>query len=256
MRMLRLLPLVLFSFAAVASPSAAAAQSGPAAVQIIAREEGTGAPIPGAQVTVNGVGSVAVSDSMGRAHGLVVRTGVRLVQVRRVGYLPESFTVEFRPGEAVAAEVEMQRAPLELEGLTVTGLMPSRALRNVGFYGRRKQGFGRFVDAEEIYRRKDSYLSSLMRSIPGVNVMYCNGLPECMDRGYMLVANGGALSMNSSCKIQLYLDGVRVANEDIDRLSVRALEGVEAYPRSAGVPPQFAGTGSACGVVLLWSRTS
>lgn len=253
--MLRLLPLVLLSFAAVASHSAAAAQSEPAAVQIITREEGTGAPIPGAQVMVNGVGSVAVSDSMGRAHGLVVRTGVRLVQVRRVGYLPESFTVEFRPGEAVAAEVEMQRAPLELEGLTVTGLMPSRALRDVGFYGRRKTGFGRFVDAEEIYRRKDSHLSSLMRSIPGVNVVYCPR-PKCADEGYVLLATATNVSINVECRMRIYLDGMPVANEDIDRMSVRALEGVEAYPRNAGVPPQYGGTGSACGVILLWSRSS
>jgi hypothetical protein len=255
MRMLRLLPLVLFSFAAAASHSAAAAQSGPAAVQIITREEGTGVPIPGAHVMVNGVGSVAVSDSMGRAHGLVVRTGVRLVQVRRVGYLPESFTVEFRPGEAVAAEVEMQRAPLELEGLTVTGLMPSRSLRDAGFYGRRKQGFGRFVDAEEIYRRKDSNLSSLMRSIPGVNVVYCPR-PKCEDEGYVLLATASNVSINQACRMAIYLDGMPVKNEDIDRMSVRALEGVEAYPRSAGVPPQFGGTGSACGVILLWTRSS
>jgi hypothetical protein len=192
---------------------------------------------------------------MGRAHGLVARTGVRLVQVRRVGYLPESFTVEFRPGEAVAAEVEMQRAPLELEGLTVTGLMPSRALRDVGFYGRRKQGFGHFVDAEEIYRRKDSYLSSLIRSIPGVNVQYCPR-SVCMDAGYVVVAAGSSLSMNSGCRMRIFLDGMLVKNEDIDRMSVRALEGVEAYPRNAGVPPQYAGTGSACGVLLLWTRSS
>jgi hypothetical protein len=255
MRMLRLLPLVLLSFATLASPSAAAAQSGPAAVQIIAREVGSGVPIPGAQVTVNGVGSVAVSDSLGRAHGIVVRTGVRLVQVRRVGYLPESFTVEFRPGEAVEAEVDLERAPLELEGLTVTGLMPSRTLRDAGFYGRRKAGFGRFVDAEEIYRRKDSYLSSLIRSIPGVHVQYCPR-PVCMDAGYVVVAAASNLSMNSGCRMKIFLDGILVKNEDIDRMSVRALEGVEAYPRNAGVPPQYAGTDSACGVLLLWSRSS
>ena len=255
MHMLRLLPLVLLSFAIVASSSAAAAQSGPAAVQIVAREEGTGMPIPGALVMVNGVGSVAVSDSMGRAHGIVVRTGVRVVQVRRVGYLPQSFTVEFRPGEAVEAEVDLERAPLELEGLTVTGLMPSRALRGVGFYGRRKLGFGRFVDAEEIYRRKDSNLSTLMRSIPGVNVVYCPR-DKCQDPGYVLLATATNVSINLGCRMKIYLDGMPVKNEDIDQMSVRALEGVEAYPRNAGIPPEFAGTGSACGVILLWTRAS
>jgi hypothetical protein len=253
MRMLRLLPLALLAGLAPAAPSAAVAQDGPAAVQIIAREQGTGLPIPGAQVMVNGVGTVAVSDSMGRAHGMVVRTGVRLVQVQRVGYLPESFTAEFRPGEAVEAEVDMQRAPVELEGLTVRGLMPSTTLRSVGFYDRRKVGFGRFVDSEELYRRKDSYLSSLMRTIPGVNVIAC-GPPACISGGYRLMASGGASSMAPSCPMRIFLDGMQVRNEDIDQLNVRALEGVEVYPRQAGIPAQYAGTGSSCGVVLLWTR--
>lgn len=253
MRMQRLLPLALLVAAALAAPSRAAAQRGPAAVQIIAREQGTGLAIPGAQVTVSGVGTVAVSDSLGRAHGMVARTGLRLVRVLRVGYLPESFTVEFRPGEAVEAEVSMQRAPIELDGLTVRGLMPSTTLRNVGFYDRRKVGFGRFVDSDQLYRRKDSYLSSLMRSIPGVNVIHC-GPPTCMFRGYRVMASGGASSLGLTCPMRIFLDGVQVRNEDIDAMSVRALEGVEVYPRGAGIPARFAGTGSACGVVLLWTR--
>lgn len=253
MRILRLLPLMLLGAAMLTSPAAAAAQGGPAGVQVVVREDGTGAPVPGAQVTVNGVGTVAVSDSMGRAHGAVARPGLRLVRVQRVGYLPESFTVEFRPGEAVEAEVDLQRAPIELDGLTVTELMPSTTLRGAGFYERREQGFGRFVDREELYRRKDSHMSSLMRSIPGINVVYCpQGL--CANPGYVLLAGASSLSMRADCHMQIYLDGMLVDNQDIDRLNVRALEGVEVYARSAAIPRQFAGTGSACGVVLLWTR--
>ncbi|MEW5929467.1 MAG: TonB-dependent receptor [Gemmatimonadota bacterium] len=253
MRMLRLLPLALLVASALAAPSRASAQGGPAAVQVVAREEGSGLPIAGAQVTVNGVGTVAVSDSMGRAHGAVARTGPRLVRVQRVGYLPESFTVEFRPGEAVEAEVDMQRAPVELAGLTVRGLMPSTTLRTTGFYDRRQQGFGSFVDSEELYRRKDSYLSSLMRTIPGVTVQYCTD-PLCAQRGYRLVAGGSTGSMRTQCVMRIFLDGMQVQNEDIDQLNVRSLEGVEVYLREGGMPVQFAGTGSACGVVLLWTR--
>jgi len=255
MRMLRLLPLVLLSFAAVSSPSAAAAQSGPAGVRVVVREVETGQAVPAAQVLVSRVGAVAVSDSTGLAQASVVPAGVRLVRVQRVGYLPESFTVEFRPGETLEAEVDLERAPLELDGLTVTELMPSRSLRNVGFYGRRKTGFGRFVDREEIQRRKDSQLSSLMRSIPGVNVVFCPRT-KCDDEGYVLLADATNVSINLQCRMKIYLDGMPVKNEDIDRMSVRSLEGVEAYPRNAGVPPEFGGTGSACGVILLWSRSS
>lgn len=255
MRILRLLPLALLCCAAaLAIPSATAAQGGAAGVRIVAREDGTGVAIPNARVVVSGVGTVAVSDSAGMAHAAVVPAGVRLVRVQRVGYLPESFTVELRPGETVEAEVDLQRAPVELEALTVTERMPSRALYDAGFYDRRKTGFGQFVDREAIDARHDNKLSSLMRTLPGVNLEYCQ-FPRCRESGYVLVANATRLSANSNCTMQLYLDGVRIENQNIDRVGVQNLDGVEVYRRLGGIPPQFAGTGASCGVVLLWSRS-
>lgn len=251
----RLLPLVLLCLAgSLASPSAAAAQAGSAGVTIVAREDGTGRAIHGAQVVVSGVGTVAVSDSAGVAHSSVVPAGSRLVRVQRVGYLPESFAVEFRAGETVEAEVDLLRAPVELEGLTVTEKMPSRYLRDTGFYDRRRSGFGQFVGREEIDARRDGKLSSLMMTLPGVNVVHCP-FPRCMQGGYMLVASSTTYSMRNSCRMQIFLDGMRVENENIDRINVHALEGVEVYRRRGGIPVQFAGLDTACGVVLLWSRT-
>ena len=252
MRILRLLSLVLLS--ALAFHARVAAQGGLAGVHVVAREDGTGAPIRDAQVVVSGAGTVAVSDSAGVARAAVVPPGTRLVRVMRVGYLPESFAVEFRPGETVEAEVDLQRAPLELDGLTVTERMPSRSLRDAGFYERERLGFGRFVGREEIDRRPDGKLSSLMMTIPGVNVMYCQ-FPACLDPGYFLVASATRLTANSNCRMQLYLDGMRVENQNIDKIRTMNLDGVEVYTRRGGIPVQFAGLDSSCGVVLLWSRT-
>lgn len=253
--------LYLFAYAllccavSLAMPLAAAAQEGRAGVRIVAREDGTGVPVTGAQVVVSGVGTVALSDSSGVARAGVVPPGIRLVKVMRVGYLPESFAVEFRPGETVEAEVDLQRAPLELEGLTVTERMPSRTLRDAGFYDRRRMGFGKFVGREEIDARRDGKLSSLMMNLPGVNVVYCP-FPRCLQPGYILIAGGTRLSASSNCRMVLYVDGVRVPNEDIDRIRVQNLDGVEVYTRLGGIPVQFAGTDASCGVALLWSRTS
>jgi len=235
-------------------PVAAAAQDGRAGVRIVAREDGTGAPIRDAQVIVSGVGTVAATDSAGAADAATVPAGVRLVRVQRVGYLPESFTAEFRPGETVEAEVDLLRAPLELDGLTVTERMPSRSLRDAGFYDRERIGFGKFVGREEIDARHDGKLSALMLTVPGVNVMYCGA--GCSDPGFYLVASGTRLTANSNCRMQLYVDGVKVPNENIDRISALNLEGVEVYTRLGGIPPRFAGTDASCGVVLLWSRTT
>lgn len=254
LRHLLLLPFVLLSATALTLPSGAAAQGGPAGVRILAREDGTGVAIRDAQVVVSGVGTVAVSDSTGLAQAGVVPAGTRLVRVQRVGYLPESFTVEFRPGETVDAEVDLLRAPIELAGLTVTERMPSRALHDAGFYDRRKVGFGQFVDREAIDARHDGKLSSLLTTLPGVQVVYCQ-YPQCRESGYVLVASATRLSASSSCTMQVYLDGVRVENQNIDRISARNLDGVEVYRRLGGIPAQFAGTNASCGVVLLWSRS-
>ena len=255
MRTSHLLSLGLLCCAvSLAIPSAAAAQDGHAGVRIVAREDGTRAPIRDAQVIVSGVGTVAATDSAGAADAATVPAGVRLVRVQRVGYLPESFTVEFRPGETVEAEVDLLRAPLELDGLTVTGRMPSRSLRDAGFYDRERIGFGKFVGREEIDARHDGKLSSLMLTIPGVYVMHCQS--DCPDPGYYLVASATRMTANSNCRIQLYLDGVKVPNRNIDRISALNLDGVEVYTRLGGIPAQFAGTDASCGVVLLWSRTT
>lgn len=255
MRTLRLFAFAVLSWAvSLALPLAAGAQDGRAGVRIVAREDGTGAPIRDAQVIVSGVGTVAATDSAGAADAAGVPAGVRLVRVQRVGYLPESFTAEFRPGETVEAEVDLLRAPLQLDGLTVTGRMPSRSLRDAGFYDRQRIGFGKFVGREQIDARHDGKLSSLMMTVPGVNVMLCQS--GCTDPGYFLVASGTRLSANSNCRMQLYVDGVRVSNENIDKVSALNLDGVEVYTRLGGIPARFAGTDASCGVVLLWSRTT
>jgi hypothetical protein len=61
----------------------------------------------------------------------------------------------------------------------------------------------------------------------------------------------------------VYLDGIRVWSPgrgastpyDINQHSLVSLEGVEVYT-GADAPAEFAGTGSQCGVVVLWTRES
>ncbi|HEX2188249.1 MAG TPA: hypothetical protein VHG51_05090, partial [Longimicrobiaceae bacterium] len=77
MRLPKLLSPWLILLAAVL-PAAAHAQRA-AGLRVVVREDGTGRAIPGAQVVVGGVGTVAVSDSTGVAHSPSVPLGQRLV---------------------------------------------------------------------------------------------------------------------------------------------------------------------------------
>lgn len=58
----------------------------------------------------------------------------------------------------------------------------------------------------------------------------------------------------------IYLDGISLGKggasglDDLDNISWETVEGIKAYPSSASVPVQYNGTGSACGVVLIWTR--
>lgn len=253
MRTLRLLPLVLLAATALASPSAATAQERPAGLRVVAREGGTGRVLPGAQVVVMGVGTLAVSDSTGEAHAIEVPAGPRLVQVHRLGYQTESFSAVFAAGETVEAEVDMVRAPIELEGVTVTGRTVSRSLSTSGFYARKRSGFGQFIDIDEIKARRPDRLSTLLRGTVGVQVRYCEP-PNCNDRGYMLISNLSNVSLKEACPMRIFVDGMFVENANIDAHNVHNIDGVEIYRHTAGLPPQYGGTGATCGVVLIWTR--
>jgi len=65
----------------------------------------------------------------------------------------------------------------------------------------------------------------------------------------------------AACYVAVYLDGIRIWAPgpkepiDINRYRVNELEGIEVYRGPSETPTQYQMTGSACGVVLLWTRT-
>jgi outer membrane receptor for monomeric catechols len=68
--------------------------------------------------------------------------------------------------------------------------------------------------------------------------------------------------MAAACYMSVYVDGVRIwaagsrDPPDFDQLRNNQYEGVEIYRGPAELPTQYAGTGAACGAILLWSRIS
>jgi hypothetical protein len=58
--------------------------------------------------------------------------------------------------------------------------------------------------------------------------------------------------------VQFFLNGSYLGNDNtvqIDMiLDVNQVEAVEAYSGGADIPPEFNVTGSACGVIVIWTR--
>ncbi len=91
---------------------------------------------------------------------------------------------------------------------------------------------------------------ALMR-LPGVQTVMD---PQVPSRQFLAFRKMGA-----SCFPAVYLDGIMIGNgrgpaEINDILNPMVVAGIEVYRRTGGMPPQYWGTGSSCGVVLIWLR--
>lgn len=58
----------------------------------------------------------------------------------------------------------------------------------------------------------------------------------------------------SQCYMALMVNGVRVADWDLNKYQVSQFDGIEIYRRSSEMPVQYTATGNDCGVIVLWSR--
>lgn len=180
------------------------------------------------------------SDSTGVFLGPRLPPSAYGVETEALGY-SELFHVVDISGYGVAElAIDLSPDALELEPLVVVTRQRSR-LELTGFFSRRDRGFGHSLTRTEIEARQPTFVSDLVRTMPGVTVA-----PG-------LMGGGGILRMRGGCVPDVILDGVRmsppVALDDI--LTVADLEGIEVYSGSTS-PVEY--SHSSCGTVLAWTR--
>ena len=220
--------------------------------------------IPGVAVVLEGPDLRMQTDSKGRFTLERVPVGTYTLRVSHPAYrsLEGQFSV-LREGEFVvrlsplATGIDSTltgtiRQPVELDPIEVSVERRERVLEAVGFYAREVDGFGEFIDRAEIEERSPGELTDLFSRIPGAQLV---ADPRSPTRKYVLMRGG----RSDGCFPRVLLDGVIVhpggrnpANLD-DLVSPAIVAGIEAYPSSVGVPIQYGGTGSSCGVILLWT---
>lgn len=196
------------------------------------------------------VAEVLSSDS-GRFELEAPRSGHFHLLVQRIGYV-ETRTNPIRLVSLATAEVEIRISAhaISLEPLEVKAEALKPSLDRVGFYTRQREGLGAFIDEADIEARGALRTIDLFHGIPGIRIV-SNG------RSQQIVLRGGIGSSFASpyCGPRVYLDGIVVDPFSFDRdIRPGDLEGIEVYRSPAQVPAQFGGAGSACGVVLLWTR--
>lgn len=143
----------------------------------------------------------------------------------------------------------------QLPGVQVTGERIPVVMR--GFYARREAGFGRFLTREQVEAKQPKTTYDVLREIPGIVVRPNPGYAFEGNSTRYIVESLRMASIND-CPMLVFLNGVRVGSTrtvDLEFLiSPNHVGAVEVYATVAGLPMEFNQTGSACGVIVFWSR--
>lgn len=212
-------------------------------------QQPSGQPLDGARVSVWGSGREVRTGDDGRYDLTGLPLGSHTLDVRAVGFEPYRAMVEVRPGDGAPVSVRLER-------LAMLDTVRVRARRAellgpdmVEFERRRRQGFGRFFDSEQLWQLGVSRISDLFWQVPGMRVQI--GGPGG-DRLVMRASVPGG-----ECGPSIWVDGMPLAPEIPLDLAVRQadIRAVEVYTRAMQTPPEFSPNGaSGCGAVVVWTK--
>ncbi len=197
-----------------------------------------------------------VTDRRGRFSLDNLPAGPSLVEFTQIGFATRTESIQVVRGRVTNLRITLSPDPLEVDPLEVTVERREIKLQDVGFYRRAEDGFGSFIDRAAIEDRTPAQMTDLFTRIPGAEVVPDPDNP--LER--YIVLRGGRSSSTERCYPRVLLDGVLTSRGGSEPAVVNhlidpsAVSGVEVFPTSSGLPPQYAGTGASCGVILIWTR--
>ena len=229
-------------------------------VGVVSDDEG-GGPINGASVRLRTGELGTRTDARGRFALDELTPGLNIVEFTQLGYATRTETIEVIPGRVTNVRLSLSPDPVQLDPIEVTVERREIALQDAGYYNRLEEGFGEFIDRAEIENRRPQEMSDVFSRIPGVELL---ADPDNPLEKYVVLRGGRQASFSAGpygrCFPRVVLDGLvinRGGDEpaQLDRmLDPAAIAGVEVFPTASGVPAQYGGVGSSCGVILIWTR--
>ena len=209
-------------------------------------KDSAGAPVPEAEVTLTAEGAVlqhVVTDAAGRFALHDVPAGRLALGVHRLGY--QARTVSVVRGAAdqpMFVEIVLTSLPAQLEEVLVNAA-PSGRLREFYDHRQQRQSFGRFLELADIRRIAPRSPSDLFRTVPGITIR--------------AATTGGNTIRIRGCQPTVWVDGQRIPGAELDDvIQPNDIGGIEFYPSSSGVPPQYLDPSNRlCGLILVWTRS-
>jgi hypothetical protein len=266
----------------------------PASAQVVrgkVLDAATGDPVPQAEVTattVEGRGAGRTRAGTDGSFTLDLRApGTIRLRAERSGYRPtltDTLPVDAR--ETLEVELRLSATAVAIEPLRVTArLAPPRrrSLEMAGVYERERDGFGRRLFREDLERQSNMNLAQILVRVQGTTRIQHGPyeyiyFTRSMQTGTQMPAPGpgrmapgpaalreprantpGQQDPGKFCLPLLYIDGTVAAygpRNDINSLvRPEQIEAIELYSSAANIPAQYSGSSSACGVILIWTRS-
>jgi hypothetical protein len=221
---------------------------------------GDGRPMRNAVVGILGTPRSARTDGAGAFHIEHIPAGTRTIEVRSIGLLPMTVSMDFATNAARDTTLSVGRQAQPLKPVAVKEHETTLSLMvNDGFYRRQRQGLGAYVTAQDIARHGFSDLISVLDGVRGITVEFggsgkTGGLARPLP--YLLGVSSPAGGFR--CSPNFFLDGVPF-RDDFRGLSSdvppEAIKGIEVYSSVGTIPPQYDLTSSTgCGSIVIWTR--
>jgi hypothetical protein len=238
----------------------------------VVREDGSGRPLSGIDVLVEGGRGSTRTNEAGQYHLAPLARGWRVVLFRGVGFRAVRMRYRVVGADTIRSEVTLVPLVPRLDSLVVTEA-PSRRGAGIreGFEDRRRMGRGRFIDSTELRRSEHLRTGDILRHHGVVMIEWED--PECTvvqgcrkelravsQRGSRLaghcwlgvVLNGGLVIYRSETPGP---GGGRFRPPDFrTEFDISSLAAIEVYRSASETPLEFMSAGAACGVIVLWTR--
>jgi hypothetical protein len=144
----------------------------------------------------------------------------------------------------------MSTQPIPLPPIQVVAVRSEYLERN-GFYQRSITSFGTQFGPAELEALNPVEITDLFYYVPAVEV---EGGRQVGSVG-RIVSRRRYGATEGACLLDIYLDGVRMVDWNINNVATMQVEAMEVY-QGLNVPSQFdrRSSESGCGIVLLWTK--
>jgi hypothetical protein len=214
-------------------------------------------PVAQARVTILETALATATDSTGTFRVARIPAGMRVLEIKMLGYAPLALPVEVIAGETLNLELALSPEAVVLKAVDIDAGTSDRALR--GFTDRRARGTGRYFDEEELIRMQPRVFTDILRRIAGVQIQpgierYGTGSSVQMGR------NSGGMGTRT-CPVEFFVNGSpfpSARDGNINHyIAPEEVVAVEVYNGAAQIPQEFSSGAynTRCGVVVIWTRS-